>query len=142
MSEESSIARRSRARPGRIKRTATHREVSFVEVCGASPRRRLPANCARPGAGLSGYRPCAMEDRVHSAKIDNYCQASPMPQAYPVERSRSPLEKASRQTHLRCHGLVPWSLTLAATKSLAPNSLRMPPEEFLNLMAVALSVNS
>src|SRR6266478_3701630 len=67
-------------------------------------------------------RPCAVESHAHRYKR----QSEEFSDATALCRgdSRSPLQKTVRRV-FGCHGLVPWSLTLAATKD-SQKSFRMP----------------
>src|SRR6266478_3701631 len=58
-------------------------------------------------------RPCAVESHAHRYKrqSEEFSDATALCRGV----SRSPLQKTVRRV-FGCHGLVPWSLTLAATK--------------------------
>src|SRR6266851_1013690 len=61
-------------------------------------------------------RPCAVESHARHYK---HTPHKNFPDATALRRgvSRSPLQKQPLQKSLRCHGLAPWSLTLAAIKA-------------------------
>src|SRR5437016_11073074 len=71
-------------------------------------------------------RPCAVES--HARRYKESTHFLPLPDATALRRgvSRSPLHKEAAD-FLGCHGLAPWSLTLAATKKAHTFSLSQMP---------------
>src|SRR6266851_3831776 len=67
-------------------------------------------------------RPCAVESHARHYK---HTPHKNFPDATALRRgvSRSPLQKQPLQKSLRCHGLAPWSLMLAATKTTPAKNL-------------------
>src|SRR6266851_4505915 len=70
-------------------------------------------------------RPCAVESHARHYK---HTPHKNFPDATALRRgvSRSPLQTHPPQKFPRCHGLAPWSLTLAATKTTPAKISQMP----------------